>query len=100
MNYEILFNIAAMVLSFIAMIFLISVSIAARGGGFSKSLNFIIIGITLAVFVHAGFELVASFGLLNDEILLLIMGTLISLGAVFLIVGGYLLRKEFMNFKK
>jgi len=77
-----------LVSSFVAMIFL-SMGIPKIGGSFGKMLKLLISGIFLAVFAHAGFELLGAYGVINEEFLMKIMGLLLSLGSVCFIVAGY-----------
>ena len=81
-------NIAAMVFSFIAMITLFRVS-AKMGGAIGKMIKIVTGGIFLSVFCHAAFELSAVAGMINEEVLFPVMGSLLTLGSAAFVWGSW-----------
>ena len=86
-------NILAMIFSLIGVVMLTKAALA-MGGEFGKSLKVIVVGIFLAVFVHAGFELAAAYELMSEEVLMFSMGILLSTGSLAFAYAGYSTLKE------
>lgn len=85
---EILPNILAMISSFGAMI-LLGMVIPRIGGSLGKMLKLLIVGIFFAVFIHAAAELARLYGIIGDDVLMPMMGMLLTIGSVFFAVGGF-----------
>ncbi len=86
---EILPNTIAALASLIASVLLIKLALAMKGGSLSSVMNYTVIGIILAVCLHAFFELAAQTGLVNEAIVFPVMGTLLTVGSLSFIVAGY-----------
>ncbi len=80
-------NILAMIGS-LTTIIVLGILIPKIGGSIGLMLRLLIVGIFFAVFLHAASELAAIYNLLSTQTLLLVMGTLLSLGSLFFIVAG------------
>lgn len=80
-------NILALIGSSISMIVL-SMIIPKIGGSIGLVLRFLIIGIFFSVFIHSAAELAQIYNLLSENILMWIMGVLLSLGSLFFILAG------------
>jgi len=92
---QILPNIIAMILSFIATIMLGTLAYKMRGGQLGRIMTLLVIGISLSVTIHAAFELADLFELLAPNTIFTIMGILLSLGSIFFIVAGWNARKTY-----
>ncbi|MBI5196103.1 MAG: hypothetical protein HZA10_07255 [Nitrospirae bacterium] len=86
-NAEIIPGIIAMISSLIAMVMLSRV-IPIIGGSIGRMIKMMVTGIFFSVFLHAGFELAAGFGLISEGSLMIIMGILITAGAIAFIAAG------------
>ncbi len=86
-NREIVLNMTAMAAAFIAMCYL-GIVVSKIGGSIGRMLKFLILGIFLAVFIHAGFELAAAFGFIDSFFSKPITAVLLTLGSVAFIIGG------------
>ncbi|WP_419831319.1 hypothetical protein [Endozoicomonas atrinae] len=56
-----------------------------------KALKVITVGIFFSVFCHAGFELMALFDMIDEELLFPVMGSLLSIGSLTFVIGGVML---------
>lgn len=88
MNFEIVPNIIAMASSIIAIILLVQLARQMKGGSLSSVINLLVAGIALSVTIHAGAELANIYGLISEDVLFPIMGSLLSLGSILFIVAG------------
>ncbi|WP_211829890.1 hypothetical protein [Kistimonas asteriae] len=93
MDFEYIANTAAMLFSSIAMVVLLKVA-SQFGGVIGKTLKFITAGIFMSVFCHAGFELLAVMELINEELLFPVMGTLLTVGSISFVWGGWIAIKS------
>lgn len=84
---EIVLNMIAMITAFIAMCYL-GLVVFKVGGIMGRMLRFLILGIFLSVFMHAGFELAIAYGFINDIFSHSITAVLLTLGSVAFIIGG------------
>ncbi len=91
---EIVLNMTAMIAAFIAMCYL-GIVVSKIGGSIGMMLRFLILGIFLAVFVHAGFELATAFGFIDDSFSKTITAVLLTLGSVSFIAGGSIGARSF-----
>lgn len=80
-------NLLAMATSFAAMV-LLGLLVPKLGGQIGAMLRWIIAGVFLSVFLHAGAELAVALGLLAPERLLPLMGLLLSAGSAAFCAGG------------
>jgi len=80
-------NAAAMASSLVAIVILGMVT-PKIGGQIGLMLKFISLGVFASVFMHAGFELAETFGLLSGDALLVVMGFLITLGSALFCTAG------------
>ncbi|MBI5495484.1 MAG: hypothetical protein HY904_10710 [Deltaproteobacteria bacterium] len=81
-------NVVALVACLVAILALGSVMLKL-GGELGRMVRYIIVGIFLGVFVHAGVELAASFGLVQEQDLLRVMGVLLTAGAASFTMAGW-----------
>ncbi|KOR29076.1 hypothetical protein TI05_15740 [Achromatium sp. WMS3] len=88
MMIEMLVNILAILCSSLAMFQLSFLALKMQGQAISKVFNYLVLGIFFSVFVHASVELIATFGVFKENILMLIMGGLITLGSIFFVIAG------------
>ncbi|MBI4680204.1 MAG: hypothetical protein HY753_03055 [Nitrospirae bacterium] len=84
---EIIPGLIALISSLIAMIMLLKV-VPVIGGSIGRMIKMMVAGIFFSVFLHAGVELAAGFGLISEGPLMIIMGILITAGAVAFISAG------------
>lgn len=87
MTGEILPNILAMVSSFIAII-LLGIIILKIGGSIGVVLKLLSAGIFFAVFAHAGIELASLYGIVEEAVLMPVMGALLTVGSVLFMIAG------------
>jgi hypothetical protein len=87
MTLEALPNVVAMFSSAAAMIAL-GLVIPRLGGHLGAMLRLVIVGVFLSVFLHAGFELAATFGAVSARALMVTMGVLVSVGSVSFCAAG------------
>ncbi len=85
---EIIPNVIAMICTFVAMIMLGRI-FPKIGGSIGRMIKLIIVGLFFSLFLHAGFELAEAFHLLGENILMPIMGILMSIGSIALIAAGW-----------
>ena len=90
MEIEFLANTTALLLSFVGVIIMGLVSFQMKNS-IGKGLRIITAGVFLSVFCHAGFELMALLGLIDEEMLLPVMGTLLSIGSLAFTGGGLII---------
>ena len=87
MSGEILPNILAMLSSFIAII-LLGIVILKIGGSLGVVLKLLSAGIFFAVFAHAAVELASIYGIIDEAVLMSVMGALLTVGSVLFMVAG------------
>jgi hypothetical protein len=80
-------NILAMLGSLISMV-LLAMIIPKIGGSIGLMIKLLILGIFFSVFIHAVCELATAFCLLSEQILMPIMGVLLSIGSLFFILAS------------
>lgn len=86
-------NTAAMFFSSIAMVTLI-IAAYKIGGFIGSAVKFLSGGIFLSVFCHAGFELLAVFGMIDEEALFPVMGALLTAGSIAFVWAGFTVIKN------
>jgi len=81
-------NVLAMCSSLLAVI---ALSVVARklGGEIGTMVKLLVVGVFLAVFLHAGAELAQVAGLLGEGHLMVVMGALLTLGSVSLCCAAW-----------
>ncbi len=94
MSFEHSANIIAMIASFIAMVILL-IGAGKIGGFIGKMIKILTAGIFMSVFCHAGFELMAVYGFINEEALFPVMGTLLTIGSLLFVWGGLIAINQF-----
>lgn len=69
----------------------VSLSAVARmvGGQIGTMVKLLVAGVFLAVFMHAGAELAQATGLLEDGVLMMVMGGLLTLGSLSLCAAAW-----------
>lgn len=87
MSFEVYPNIFAMVCSLFAMIILVRL-VPRIGGSFGRMIKMLVAGIFFSVFLHAAAELAEVFGLMPSEVLMPLMGLLLTIGSVTFIAAG------------
>lgn len=80
-------NSLAIISSLVAAYFLIRMA-RKLGGEFGNAVKFLVAGIFFAVFLHSVFEFIAAAGLLTENLLMILMGTLVTIGSVCFIIAG------------
>lgn len=93
MEFDTIANVIAMGASFVGVIMLGKVS-AKVGGVIGSCLKLVVVGIFFSIFIHAGVEMLAAYDLMDEEVLLPIMGVLLSLGSVIIAYAGYTTAKK------
>lgn len=96
MEFDTLANIIAMVASLVGVVMLAKVS-AKVGGVVGSCLKLVVVGIFFSIFIHAGVELMAAYELMDEEVLLPIMGVLLSVGSLIIAYAGYKASKAFVG---
>ena len=81
---EIFPNVLAMICTLIAVIMLIKIALK-MGGILGEMLKYISAGLFFSILVHSFAELLNVFGLLDEKILLPLMGILLTLGSLLFI---------------
>lgn len=87
MSGVILPNILAMISSFVAIV-LLAVVILKVGGSLGVVLKLLSAGIFFAVFAHAGIELASIYGIVAEELLMPVMGALLTAGSILFMIAG------------
>jgi uncharacterized membrane protein len=80
-------NLLAMATSLAAVV-LLSLVIRRIGGQIGAALRLLSLGVFLSVFLHAGAELAEVFGLLSPDVLMVLMGSLVTSGSLAFCAGG------------
>lgn len=80
-------NVLAMVTSLAAMVTL-GLTVPRLGGQLGTVLRLVIGGVFFSVFLHAGFELAEVLGYVTSTSLMVIMGTLVTVGSICFCAAG------------
>lgn len=80
-------NFLALATSLTAVILLVRV-VRRIGGEIGAALRLLSLGVFLSVFLHAAAELAEIFGLLTPEVLMVVMGALVTCGSLAFCAGG------------
>jgi len=80
-------NVLALVTSLAAVLLLAQV-IRRIGGSIGAALKLLSLGVFLSVFLHAAAELAEIFGLLSPDLLMVVMGLLVTGGSLAFCAGG------------
>ncbi|MFL5303211.1 MAG: hypothetical protein ACJ79R_23020 [Anaeromyxobacteraceae bacterium] len=83
-------NIVAMFASIAAMASLSHFAARMSGGQFAAVAKLVALGVFLSVFVHAGVELAEMFGLIDAQVLMVLMSFLLSAGSASFCAAGIL----------
>ena len=96
MEFEAIANVLALLFSLVGIVLLVVVLVKFKiAGTIGKFFKWMIVGIFLAVVVHAAFELAAIYNVINEQALFPVMGTLLSIGSLCFIIGSWIALRDF-----